>query len=109
MADFVVIDSPPLTAVIDALPLAQFADEVLVVVRSGQTRIAKLVHLEEILSNQGAYPSGIVLVGATGAGAVGYTYGYDYDVEPANGHAPQSGRRALRQLPGPPLDPAARQ
>jgi succinoglycan biosynthesis transport protein ExoP len=39
LADYVVIDSPPLTAVIDALPLAQFTDEVVIVARMGQSKI----------------------------------------------------------------------
>ena len=35
MADIVIIDSPPLTEVIDALPLVQMTDDVVVVVRLG--------------------------------------------------------------------------
>jgi Mrp family chromosome partitioning ATPase len=79
-ADFVVIDSPPLTAVIDALPLAQLADEVLIVVRLGQSRLTKLSHLEELLSHQGVHPSGLVLVGASAS----MGYGYDYYLGPGD-------------------------
>ena len=42
MADVVIIDSPPLTEVIDALPLVQMTDDVVVVVRLGRTHINKL-------------------------------------------------------------------
>lgn len=62
-ADFVVIDSPPLTSVIDALPLAQLASEVLVVARLGTSRLGKLSELHDLLLQQGSYPSGIVLIG----------------------------------------------
>ena len=40
-----VIDSAPLTAVIDALPFAQAADEVLIVSRLDHTRLNKLDEL----------------------------------------------------------------
>ncbi len=76
-ADFVVIDSPPLTAVIDALPLAQLADEILLVVRVGHSRLTKLAQLAEILNNQGAYATGIVMVGGPRAELGHYSYG-DY-------------------------------
>lgn len=74
LADFVVIDSPPLTSVIDALPLAQIADEVLVVIRLGQSRLAKLSRLGELLRQQDADPSGLVLIGVTGGAGSGYDY-----------------------------------
>jgi receptor protein-tyrosine kinase len=62
-ADFVIIDSPPLSEVVDALPLAQEADEVLIVVRLGQTRLSKLNALGELLSQNGVQPGGFVAVG----------------------------------------------
>jgi capsular exopolysaccharide synthesis family protein len=63
ISDFVVIDSPPLTAVIDALPLAQFADEVVIVARLGHSKIGKVVELADLLVQYGAAASGFVLVG----------------------------------------------
>jgi succinoglycan biosynthesis transport protein ExoP len=87
-ADFVVIDSPPLTAVIDALPLAQLADEILLIVRAGHSRLTKLAQLAEILNNQGAYPTGVVMVGGPTTGFASYTYG-DYLLP----DRPESGRR----------------
>jgi capsular exopolysaccharide synthesis family protein len=63
LADFVVIDSPPLTAVIDALPFAQVADEVLIVARLDHSRLNKLAGLEELLRENGLSASGMVLVG----------------------------------------------
>jgi receptor protein-tyrosine kinase len=64
LADYVVIDSPPLSEVIDALPLAQRADEVLVVVRLGKSHLTKLAHLAELLSRHGIRPVGFAVVGA---------------------------------------------
>jgi succinoglycan biosynthesis transport protein ExoP len=64
IADYVVIDSPPLSEVIDALPLAQRADEVLVVVRLGKSHLTKLAHLAELLSRHGIRPVGFAVVGA---------------------------------------------
>ena len=63
LADYVVIDSPPLTAVIDALPLAQFTDEVVIVARMGHSKISKIVELAELLAQYGASAVGFVLVG----------------------------------------------
>lgn len=64
LADYVVIDSPPLSEVIDALPLAQRADEVLVVVRLGKSHLTKLAHLAELLSRHSIRPVGFAVVGA---------------------------------------------
>jgi succinoglycan biosynthesis transport protein ExoP len=63
IADFVIIDSPPLTAVIDALPMAQVADEVLVVTRIGASKLNKLMELRNLLLEQGVSPSGLLLIG----------------------------------------------
>ena len=49
LADFVVIDSPPLTDVSDALPLASLVDEVLIVARLGVSKISKLARLQDML------------------------------------------------------------
>jgi capsular exopolysaccharide synthesis family protein len=73
LADYVVIDSPPLSEVIDALALAQRADEVLVVVRLGKTHLTKLAHLAELLSRHSIRPVGFAVVGAQTA-----TEGYYY-------------------------------
>lgn len=72
IADFVVVDSPPLTEVIDALPLAQEADAVLIVVRLGLSRLKRLAELGEILSQGGAYPIGIAEVGTDQASSSYY-------------------------------------
>jgi capsular exopolysaccharide synthesis family protein len=63
MADYVVIDSPPLAEVVDALELARRVDDVLLVVRLGQTKAARLRRLGALLARTGVHPVGIVLVG----------------------------------------------
>jgi tyrosine-protein kinase len=63
MADFVVIDSPPITAVVDALPLAKYVDDVLVVSRLGVSKLAKITDLYEMLMNYGTPPLGFVVIG----------------------------------------------
>ena len=42
IADYVVVDSPPLNEVVDALPLARKADDVVIVVRLGKSRLEKI-------------------------------------------------------------------
>jgi succinoglycan biosynthesis transport protein ExoP len=64
MADYVVIDSPPLNEVVDALPLAIAADDVVITARLGRTRLDKLHELGELLEENEVTPAGFVLVGA---------------------------------------------
>ena len=63
LADYVVIDSPPLTDVIDALPLASYVDDVLLVARIGKTHLKKLVNLGELLAENGIRPAGFAVIG----------------------------------------------
>jgi capsular exopolysaccharide synthesis family protein len=64
MADVVVIDSPPLTEVIDALPLAQQVDDVLMVVRLGSSSLSQLGRLGDLLEQNNVRPSGFVVIGS---------------------------------------------
>jgi Mrp family chromosome partitioning ATPase/capsular polysaccharide biosynthesis protein len=73
LAEYVVIDSPPITDVSDALPLAAIADEVLIVARLGESKLSKLSRLQDMLANQGIRASGFVLVGE-GSRRPGYYY-----------------------------------
>lgn len=74
LADFVVIDSPPLTEIIDALPLAQEATDVLIVVKLGRTRSGRVVQLGELLAQHGIRPAGIALVGVERPNRESYYY-----------------------------------
>ena len=63
MADYVIVDSPPLTDVVDALPLARYVDDVLMVVRIGRTQLPKLQQLGELLAENNIRPAGFAVVG----------------------------------------------
>jgi receptor protein-tyrosine kinase len=91
LADYVIIDSPPLSEVIDALPLAQQADEVLLVVRLGKTQLTKLAHLAELLSRHAIRPVGFAVVGAQPA-----TEGYYYAAPQGKGGGGERERAASR-------------
>lgn len=98
LAEFVVIDSPPLTAVIDALPFALIADHLVVVVRVGHTRVNKLSDLFELLARHDRPPSGVVLVGSDQNEAANYSYHINEQQESA----------PAAELPAPVLSPPAR-
>ncbi len=62
---WVVLDAPPLGPVLDSLPLAQEADEVILVVRLGRTRLSQLQVLADTLAQHRIRPAGFVVVGAS--------------------------------------------
>jgi polysaccharide biosynthesis transport protein len=62
-ADFVLVDSPPLTEVIDGLALAEHADELLLVIRLGRSLQKRVIQLGELLAQHGIEPVGIAVVG----------------------------------------------
>jgi capsular exopolysaccharide synthesis family protein len=64
LADYVVIDSPPLTAVVDTLPLAREADDLLIVTRIGVTRLDRLRELGELLAANEIEPLGFAVLAA---------------------------------------------
>ncbi len=92
MADYVIVDSAPLNEVIDALPLAQEADEVLIVVRLGVTRLDKLAQLTELLAENGVRPVGFAVVGVPRPKRSEYHYFAEPD---GNGRDGQQQRQLL--------------
>ena len=74
IADFVVIDSPPLSEVMDALAMTREADEVLLVTRLRKTPLAKLSQLADLLAQHGIKPAGFAVVGVDPPGKDGYYY-----------------------------------
>ena len=68
-----IIDSAPLSEVVDALPLAASVDQVLLVVLLGRTRVRQIAELGELLSENGITPAGFALVGSPHASR-GYYY-----------------------------------
>jgi capsular exopolysaccharide synthesis family protein len=75
MCDFVVIDSPPMTDVTDALAFAEEADDVLLVARVGNSHARKMSDLGELLTRQGIVPTGVVLLGVGEPGGYYYSGG----------------------------------
>jgi Mrp family chromosome partitioning ATPase len=63
LADYVVVDSPPLTEVVDALPLARQVDDVVIVVRLGNSRLTQLERLADLLAQNGIRPAGFAVIG----------------------------------------------
>lgn len=80
-ADYVVVDSPPLTEVIDALPLARQVDQVVMVARLGKTDLGRIKKLGEILAGTGIKPAGFVVVGTARKSSY-YHYGASADARP---------------------------
>jgi capsular exopolysaccharide synthesis family protein len=74
LADYVIIDSPPLTEVVDALPLARLADDVLIVTRLGNSRLSSIHRLGELLAENGIKPVGFAVVGVPRPSKSGYYY-----------------------------------
>ncbi|MGH2957308.1 MAG: Wzz/FepE/Etk N-terminal domain-containing protein [Solirubrobacterales bacterium] len=74
LADFVIVDSPPLTEVVDALPLARKCDDVLIVTRLGKTRLDRIARLGELLADNGIAPVGFAVIGVPPPGRSEYRY-----------------------------------
>lgn len=75
MADYVVIDTPPLGEVSDAYQLLPFVDQVIVVVRPGHTRRASFQFMRDLLIRANRTPLGVVVVGETTHRTSYYYYG----------------------------------
>ena len=60
-----VLDTPPLTQVIDAMPLARQVDDVVLVVRLGSSNLAQLARLGDLLDQNAIRPAGFVVVGGS--------------------------------------------
>lgn len=67
LADYVVVDSPPLTEVVDTLPLAHCVDDILLVCRIGGSSLLQLSRLADLLEQNALEPSGFVVIGVAGS------------------------------------------
>jgi len=77
LADYVIVDTPPLGQVSDALRAATLVDDIVLVTRPGNTDRIELTHTRELLDRMGHTPTGLLLIGESGAGDVYAGYGYD--------------------------------
>jgi polysaccharide biosynthesis transport protein len=94
VADVVVIDSPPLPEVAEALEMATVVDAVVVCVRLGNTRRDKLNQLREMLARRDISPVGFVVTTRKAAESEdSYEYGYSDEITPAGLIATGEGRK----------------
>lgn len=88
--DAIVVDSPPVMGLADALLLASITHNVLFIIESGKTRTKAALETLGLIRNTGAHVLGAVLTKATGdLGGYGY-YGYKYKQESIEQHANRS-------------------
>jgi Mrp family chromosome partitioning ATPase len=83
MADFVIIDSPPVIPVTDAVVIARHVNAVIIVAKAESTRGRELRLAADLLESVGALPSGSILNGSIEAFdryryRYRYRYGYRY-------------------------------
>lgn len=77
-ADYVVIDTPPIGQVSDALRVVMAVDDVVVVARTGNTDRDELARTRELLDRMGVTPSGLLVIGdVSNASDVYAEYGSD--------------------------------
>jgi capsular exopolysaccharide synthesis family protein len=81
--DLVIIDTNPVLAVSDSLPLYQAAAGVILVARMNQTSRDSLTKLLRVIQNAGGTPLGVVATNTPGAGLYGHN-SYDYNTKPTN-------------------------
>ena len=107
--DYVILDSPPVLPVADALALSRVVDGVLMVSQANRTSKRALSEGLARLEQVGAPVIGIVLNRASEGSSRGYGYGYDYEytTEPAHSPAPPP-PPPPRAVPPPPEQAAAR-
>ncbi|CAA9495568.1 MAG: hypothetical protein AVDCRST_MAG85-1455 [uncultured Solirubrobacteraceae bacterium] len=65
LADLVILDTPPVGEISDALTFGRAVDDVLLVARVGRTREAALETARDLLERSELRPAGLVVVGAT--------------------------------------------
>lgn len=82
LADYVIVDTPPLGQVSDALRAAALVDDIVLVARPGNTDRVELAHTRELLDRMHHTPTGLLLVGVSGGGDAYAGYGYDASVGP---------------------------
>ena len=83
--DLVILDTPPVLAVTDAMIIGRYADMNLMVARHNQTAIHEIEEVAKIFRINKVDLSGVVLNGYNQKdskfGQYGYSYGYQYNYE----------------------------
>jgi tyrosine-protein kinase len=102
LADYVVIDTAPLGEVGDALRLVRDVDDIVLLVRPGNTNRVQLEMVRDLLERIGERPLGFVILGADGLARSAYGYGR------ARQRESEVMRRLLKPKPHPGDTPAGR-
>ncbi|WP_265447919.1 polysaccharide biosynthesis tyrosine autokinase [Flexivirga meconopsidis] len=98
--DFVILDSPPLLPVIDAVLLEQLAGNLLLVVAAERSTRRDVHAATRVLETAGSRPSGFALnfvAGSGTGGRYGYSYAYGDNPRPASKRLTRRGRAARRR------------
>jgi polysaccharide biosynthesis transport protein len=98
--DLVIVDSPPILPVVDALELSRQVDGVLVATLIGRTKRRGLNHAVELLNNVNAPLLGIVMSGMDKAASYGYGYGYGYGETESRGRWSKAKKALQVGVPG---------
>jgi Mrp family chromosome partitioning ATPase len=98
LADYVIVDTPPLGRVSDALRAAMTVDDIVLVTRPGNTDRTELQHTRELLDRMGYTPTGLLVIGEAGAGDAYSSYGVEVPIGP-NGRPPRRAPLSPRRVP----------
>lgn len=99
-SDVVVIDSPPLPEVAEALALADASEAVMICVRIGYTRRDKLAELHELLARRGVTPLGFFVTTRRRPLRRAGQYGYPVDLPAIPGDQLLAGRETFASTEG---------
>jgi len=75
LADYVIVDTPPIGQVSDALRAAMLVEDIVLVVRPGNTDREELKRTRELLDRMDHTPTGLLLVGESGVSDLYAGYG----------------------------------
>jgi Mrp family chromosome partitioning ATPase/capsular polysaccharide biosynthesis protein len=87
LADYVILDSPPLAEVSDALRLLPHVDDVIIVARPNNTDRTDFEAMRDMIERMPVLPLGLVLIGLGGLRAAYRRYG----AQPPSSPAPRAG------------------
>ena len=109
MADIVLIDTPPLGVIKDAVVLASLVDQAMLVARVGHTRHDALKHCRDAVDELGTPLVGLVTVGGPRGGVLRYYGRTDGESGPAVASPPRTLTTPERQPPQDAEPPVERQ
>lgn len=91
LADYVVVDTPPLGQISDGLRAAMVVDDIVLVARPGNTSRVELERTRELLDRMDRTPSGLVVIGQQAGGDAYETYGLEPGASSSGGGEAEPG------------------